>query len=306
MKISIVTTLYNSSAHLLEFYRRATQVALEMSNDYEIIFVDDGSPDDSLLKVQQIYKTDSHVKIVSLMRNFGHHKAMMTGLKVSSGSLVFLIDSDLEESPEWLPLFRQMMDEQKADVVFGVQSQRKGHFFEQFSGHVFYKIFNTLSDQRVPQNFVTARLMTRQYVDLLLEYQERELYLGGIWSLVGGHQVGCPVLKTSSSQSTYTFRRKLSLFVNAVTSFSNKPLVFIFYMGFMISAFSAMSALAMIIRKLFFGAVQSGWASLMVSIWFLGGLILFSLGIIGIYLSKVFSETKLRPFVQIKKIYDHT
>lgn len=305
MKISVVTTLYNSSAYVEEFHLQVNQLMSRLGLEYELVFVDDGSPDDSLDKALQVFEKNKQVKVVTLMKNYGHHKAIMAGLKESSGEMVFLIDSDLEESPELLENFLKVQKETAADVVYGVQTQRKGNWIEKISGDVFYRIFNALSEQPIPKNFVTARLMTRQMVECLLGFQERELYLGGIWSLVGGKQVAVPVVKKSTSQSTYTFRRKVSLFVNAITSFSNKPLIFIFYLGFTISSLAALAALSMVIRKLFFGAVQTGWASLMVSIWFLGGLNIFVLGIIGIYLAKVFSESKQRPFVQVRKTYHH-
>ena len=127
MKLSIVTTLYKSSPYIDEFYVRISKEAQKITNDYEIIFVDDGSPDDSLLKVVALYERDSRVKVVELSRNFGHHKAIMTGLSCAKGDFVFLIDSDLEEAPELLGSFwNELQKEDDLDVVYGVQEKRKG------------------------------------------------------------------------------------------------------------------------------------------------------------------------------------
>ena len=138
MKLSIVATLYQSSPYINEFYERASLVAREIAeNDYEIVFVNDGSPDNSLDLAVKLTKKDPHVIVVDLSRNFGHHKAMMAGLEHSSGSKVFLLDSDLEEEPEWLYDFSQRMMDDGSDVVYGRQKIRKGGWFERWSGEVF-------------------------------------------------------------------------------------------------------------------------------------------------------------------------
>ena len=126
MQLSIVTTLYNSSPYLIEFYERISIQAQELTNDYEIIFVNDGSPDDSLERALNLFQHDQHVRVIDLSRNFGHHKSMMTGLMHARGELVFLIDSDLEEEPELLGEFHKQFHESDVDVVYGVQNQEKG------------------------------------------------------------------------------------------------------------------------------------------------------------------------------------
>lgn len=147
--------------------------------------VNDGSPDQSLELAVELAGQDEHVVVVDLSRNFGHHKAMMTGLAHASGDLVFLIDCDLEESPEWLTEFADTMEEKQCDVVYGVQQQRKGGWFERVSGQCFWSLFNTLSDISLPANIVTARLMTRRYVEALLQHQEREVFMAGLWHITG-------------------------------------------------------------------------------------------------------------------------
>lgn len=305
MKLSIVATLYQSSSHIDEFYQRMSATAGKLvGEDYEIVFVNDGSPDNSLEIAIEITQEDSHVVVIDLSRNFGHHKAMMTGLAHTKGEMVFLIDTDLEESPEWLITFNeQMQGDASYDVIFGMQESRKGGFFEKYSGALFWSILDRLSGLSLPANQVTARLMSRRYVNGLLSHEEREIFMAGLWQITGFKQMPVSVHKFSKSPSTYTIGRKLSLLVNSITSFSVLPLIGIFYIGLFIFSFACCYTVYLVVSMLFFSYTLAGWTSVMVSIWLIGGLILSGMGIIGIYLSKVFSEVKRRPYTIIRDIY---
>lgn len=304
MKLSIVTTLYKSSPYIDEFYARISKEAQKITDDYEIIFVDDGSPDDSLQKAVALYEKDSKVKVIELSRNFGHHKAIMTGLSHAKGEFVFLIDSDLEEEPELLGKFwEELHKEKELDVVYGVQESRKGGWFEKWSGEAFYKVYNFISGTKIPRNLSTCRLMKKKYCDSLCRFNERELFLGGIFFLTGFRQKSYIIKKLSHSPTTYSLKLKLNMFLNSLTSFSNFPLKIVFYTGLLISSVSFIFIVWIIFRKLFFDISLQGWSSLIVSVWFLGGIILISLGIIGMYISKIFIETKNRPYSIIKEYY---
>lgn len=304
MKLSIVATLYKSAAYIEEFYRRSSVTAQQLvKNDYEIVFVNDGSPDDSLDVAVCLTNKDPHVVVVDLSRNFGHHKAMMTGLAQAQGDLVFLIDSDLEEEPEWLIGFAEQMKRDKCDVVYGVQSRRKGGWFERWSGQWFYRLFHLLTGLAIPTNMVTARIMSRRYVNALLRHDEREIDIGGLWYITGFQQHEQIIKKHSTSETTYNFGLKLSLLVNSITSFSNVPLIGIFYIGVAISLLAGIYACYVIIQWGFLSQPVSGWTSVIASIWLLGGLIIAFIGVVGIYLAKIFSETKRRPYTIIREIY---
>ncbi|MBE9238207.1 glycosyltransferase family 2 protein [Anabaena aphanizomenioides LEGE 00250] len=304
MHLSIVTTLYYSAPYITEFYRRISVEALKLTKDYEIIFVNDGSPDDSLDIAVKLHREDQRVRVVDLSRNFGHHKAMMTGLSYARGDIIFLLDSDLEEEPELLSLFFEHYQSSDVDVVYGVQKVRKGNFFEKITGDIFYKLFNLISSYPVPANLITARLMSQRYVKALVEHKEREIFLAGIWAITGFEQIPLIVKKHCKGTSNYNFFRKLSIVINSITSFSNKPLIFVFYLGTVISITSGIAAIILIIRRVFFNILLAGWPSLIVSIWLLGGLTIFCMGIIGIYLAKVFSETKQRPYTIVRNVYE--
>jgi putative glycosyltransferase len=307
VKLSIVSTLYHSSSTIDEFYARATRSAVEFAgSDYELILVNDGSPDDSLLKTLRHCEKDEHLVVIDLSRNFGHHKALMTGLDHAVGDYVLLVDSDLEEDPEWLDLFWQKMQAEQVDAVYGVQEKRKGGWFERLSGWLFYNLFNTFTGVTVPRNWVTARLMTRRYTKSLLMHNERELSIGGLFLLTGFEQRAVSVKKHSSSETTYTFSKKIYVLVNAITSLSSRPLVAIFYIGALIFSLATIYSFYIVINWVFLSSPPSGWTSVIVSIWLLGGLTISFIGIIGIYLSKIFLETKQRPFTIIKQIYGRT
>jgi putative glycosyltransferase len=304
MKLSIVATLYQSAPYIAEFYRRASAAAQQLvGDDFEIVLVNDGSPDNSLKLAVQLTENDSRVVVVDLSRNFGHHKAMMTGLAHAQGEQVFLIDSDLEEEPECLNQFAEQMQRQHCDVVYGVQEQRKGGWFERLSGQWFYRLFKFLTGLALPKNIATARLMSRRYVDALLRHEEREVFMAGLWHITGFDQRGQTIKKHHTSQTTYTLRRKMSLLVNSVTSFSNAPLVGIFYIGVFISSLAGLYIIYLITHWLFLAKPLSGWTSVMASIWLLGGMIISFIGVVGIYLSKIFSETKQRPYSIVRQIY---
>ncbi|MDT6960367.1 MULTISPECIES: glycosyltransferase family 2 protein [unclassified Cupriavidus] len=304
MKLSIVATLYQSAPYIEEFCTRASAGARELvGEDFEIVLVNDGSPDNSLQIAVERAERDAHVVVVDLSRNFGHHKAMMTGLAHARGDEVFLLDVDLEEEPEWLLTFAAQRQAQACDVVYGVQEARKGGWFERWSGQWFYRLVRLLTGLSLPENVVTARLMSRRYVDALISHEEREVFMAGLWHITGFAQCPQTVRKHSTSETTYTLRRKMSLLVNSVTSFSNAPLVGIFYFGLAISAVALVYIAYLILNWMFLSHPMSGWTSVMASIWLLGGLIISFIGVVGLYLSKVFSETKRRPYTIVRKIY---
>ncbi len=304
MKLSVVATLYRSAPYIEEFHHRAGAAARRLvGDDYEIIFVNDGSPDNSLELAVGISQLDRHVVVVDLSRNFGHHKAMMTGLEHAQGDRVFLIDSDLEEEPEYLAEFAERMDAAPVDVVYGVQLRRKGGWFERLSGSLFYNAFDALTGTSLPRNVVTARLMTRRYVNALLLHKEREVFLAGLWSITGFDQASVPLKKHHKGDSTYTIKKKMSILVNSVTSFSNAPLVWIFYLGAGISSISIFYIIYLVLNWMFLAAPVDGWTSVVASIWLLGGMIISFIGVLGIYLSKIFSETKQRPYTIVRHVY---
>lgn len=303
LELSIVTTLYNSAEYIEEFYTRVKKAAQKQFNEIEFIFVNDGSPDDSVEIVRSLQKDHPNITLVDLSRNFGHHKALMTGLKYSSGELVFLLDSDLEEPPELLEDFVNIMSsDTNLDMVYGVQERRRGNLYEKYSGLLYYKFVNALCDVKIPKNAITMRLMKKKYVDELVQYKERVLNFLTMVALTGFNTKSILVDKSSHSKSTYNLSRKLIILINSITSASSKPLWYIFVFGMIVTLMSITYITKVLVSMLYFGNAVEGWTSIIMSVWFFGGVITMSIGVVGIYLSTVFIEVKQRPYVNIKNI----
>lgn len=305
MKLSIVSTLYRSAPFVREFHARVSAAAETLTDDFEIIFVDDGSPDDSLAVAVELHAEDPRVVVVDLSRNFGHHRAMMTGLMHARGDRVFLIDVDLEADPESLLDFWQRMDgEADCDVVYGVQQRRSGSLFERISGEVYYWLIARLGGIPAPRNLTTTRLMTRRYVRDLVRHRERELVISGLWAATGYRQIAQPVERRARQQRTnYRTLVKLRLAIDYITSFSANFLYHVLYAGLLISL-AAFAILAFyLIRYLIIGSGVAGWTSLIVSVWLFGGLNLMMVGLIGLYIARIFQETKRRPYAIVRRLY---
>jgi putative glycosyltransferase len=303
VKLSIVTTLYRSAPTIGEFYRRALAAAAPITDDIELVMVNDGSPDDSLDLALALHRNDPRVVVVDLSRNFGHHKALMTGLAHATGDLVFLIDSDLEEEPELLARFHDRMAKGDCDVVFGFQETRRGGWFERTSGALFFSLVDALSDHFLPRNTVIARLMSRDYVRSLVRHRDREFLIGHLFQATGFRQAALPVRKLSSSPTTYSLGMRIEMAVKYLTTTSTRLLYLVFYAGIAIFALSLLTIGYVAVRYLFSGIGISGYTSLIVSIWFLGGLTTLTLGIIGIYVANMISETKRRPYTVVRRTH---
>jgi putative glycosyltransferase len=302
MKLSIVTTLYRSAPYIDEFVRRVSVEAKKITDDYEIVMVDDGSPDNSLVAALNIQKCDTHLHIIELSRNFGHHRAMMTGLEYARGELVFLIDVDLEEPPELLTRFHDEMKEGGWDVIYGVQKERKGDLVKKIGGRFSWRLIELLVPVEIPFNLSTVRLMSSSYVRQLIRHKERMTAIGGLWVLTGFRQYGLLFDKTARAESSYSFLKRLKSLLESVTSFSQVPLYGVFFLGLVIFFVSSLVTIALIVRRLT-GYVLEGWISVMVSVWSLSGLILLCIGVVGLYISRIFIETKNRPYVIIRNFF---
>lgn len=304
-KITVLTTLYGSERYVRPLYERTKDVLGRLTDSYEFVFVDDGSPDHSKAEVLKLIEQDKNVRLIELSRNFGHHKAVMAGLEYVTGDLVFLFDSDLEEDPELLERFYRLMEQDpELDVVYAYMEQRKGALLERLPGSLFYWLINRMADIEVPKNMMAARLMRRQYVDSLVRFRESHVFLGGIMTLAGFKQLGVPATKGSKGSTTYTWRRKFTQALDALVSFTNKPLTFVAAVGIAISFVSFLVALYLAARLVFYGDNIEGWAVVLASLWFLGGLIISSIGLVGFYVGRVFLQVKMRPNAIIKKIHN--
>ncbi len=305
-KLSIVSTVYNSKEYLEIFISKCIDALEKIScKDFEFVFVNDGSPDDSLDFLLNKKKNIHQITILDLSRNFGHHYAAVAGLHYAKGGYVFLADCDLEISPEILVDFYHVMEKENADVVYGFQEKRKGKFLEKFFGSVFWKGLNYFSDIEIPKNIVTERLMTQRYVKKLLSLGDRNLFLGGMMYWTGFNQIGVAVSKgLRKEKSTYSAIKRLKLLLEAITSFTTFPLKLLFYFGSLLSAVSFSLGAILVLQKLLHPeSYLSGYVSMILAIVFFSGVIEMSLGVLGLYLGKIFKQVQSRPLYIVKDIY---
>jgi putative glycosyltransferase len=307
MILSVVSTLYKSKqfldTFLLEILNSINRLNID---DFEILFVNDGSPDDSLEFLIRKKNEIPQIKIIDLSRNFGHHYAMQMGLQYSKGEFVFLIDNDLEIPPSFLiECFKEINEDDSIDVVYGFQKERKGRFVENIGGKIFWWAINKFSEVNIPKNILTERLMKRKYVDSLLLLGDANLFLGGMMYWAGFNQKGLPVeKKLRIGKSTYSTKKRMELMLQAITSFSGKPLEYLFYTGIFITLGSLLTIFYFVIKKMMFGdTVQLGWTSLVVLNVLILGIISTFLGLIGIYMFKIFKQVQNRPNTIIRNIY---
>jgi putative glycosyltransferase len=304
MKLSIITTLYYSAPYIEEFYERSLKTALQITPDIEFVFVNDGSPDNVLDVVRRLADQDERITVVDLSRNFGHHPAIMAGLAYTTGDLVFLMDCDLEEAPETLTEFyTALVNDPDADAVYAVQKKREGPALRRWPGDLYYRVINALSDFHVPHNMMMARLTTQRFVQDLLKHQERIFAIEGLWQLTGYKQIPIIIEKTYKGTTTYTWSKKIALAIASLTAMSSKPLTAIASLGLLMVIPSSIAIILLFVQRLDGYTNLPGWTSILVSLWFLSGLIIFILGILGIYLSVIFTEVKQRPNSIVRNVY---
>lgn len=302
MKISFVTTIYRTAEHIGPFAARAAEAAQRLGFGHEVIFVNDGSPDDGLRVATALAQKDPHIVVVDLSRNYGQHKALWTGLELATGDLVAMLDGDMEEDPMWAVDFHEQMRADGLDVVYGVQEKPKGNILYRKCRDLFYGVLDNISDNDFPRDITTGRLMSRRYVDALLQFQEREIWLSGIMHMAGFRQAGQRVHKPSTAPTKYSVRRLVGLFLMAVTAFSIAPLIGVFFAGIAISIGAFFYILMLLVQYFSTGIGVPGWTSVMAALFMFSGLLLFFNGLIAIYIGTIFLEVKRRPRTLVRSV----
>lgn len=264
---------------------------------YELIFVNDGSYDRTLEILRELHVRDSHVKFVSLSRNFGHQIAISAGINFASGQAVIIMDGDLQDPPEVITLLIAKWQE-GYDVVYAVRKDRQGEKLVKVLAYkLFYRIITKLTHIDIPLDAGDFRIMSRRVVDALKLMPERNRFVRGLTSWVGFKQSGIEYTRQArfAGKTKYSWSKLLRLAFDGITSFSFVPLQLATYLGFFVSGLCLIFALYVIYAKLFMNLPPQGWASLMAALMFLGGVQLITLGIIGEYVGRIFDEVKQRP-----------
>ncbi len=305
MKVSIVIPCFNEEEVLPLSHRRFTQVLQSMPHDYELIFVNDGSIDRTEELLFQFAIQDSHTKVLSFTRNFGHQNAVTAGLHHCTGDVIIIIDADLQDPPEVIPQMIETYQREECNVIYGVRNKREGEtFMKKFTAKLYYRMLNLLSDYTFPVDTNDFRLIDRKVLEAFKRFPEKRKYLRGLFSWMGFKQVPFYYDRNerAAGKTKYSIRKMFSLASAGILGFSNKPLKLAISMG----AIAIIIALlfAMWIFAMFLSGKEStvpGWSSTIITIVFLGGVQLFTIGILGEYIGNIFDETKNRPEYIINK-----
>jgi polyisoprenyl-phosphate glycosyltransferase len=300
--ISIVVPVYNEEENLPELHRRLKTVLEDvMQVSYEMIFVDDGSSDSSWEIVERFHKENHKCKGIKLSRNFGHHPALTAGIDGAEGGVCVVMDADLQARPEDIPqAFEQF--EKGNDVVWAVAHAREDGLVAKCGAKLFYVLFNKVAGVKIPTNIVFLAL-SRRALDALGAYREKRRFLAGMFGNIGFRHETITVKKGErfAGEVKYSLRRRLVLASAGITAYSKIPLKMASYVGWLMSFCSIVFAVGTFMRKILFGSIVSGYASLIVAITFLAGVQLIMLGILGEYIGVVLDEVKDRPIYIVEK-----
>ena len=299
---SIVIPVFNEAEVLPVLYGRLNAVMSALGQSCEILFVNDGSSDDSLAQLWNIRAQDPRVKIVSLSRNFGHQIAITAGLDHSSGEAVIVMDADLQDPPEFIP---QLIAKWHAgyDVVFAVRAGRRGEsIFKKATAALFYRLLDRLTSTEIPLDAGDFRLMSRRAVEALKPIRERHRFVRGLVGWIGFKHTRVEYVRDAryAGETKYPMRKMMRFAMNGIVSFSFLPLQLATYLGFIVSLCSFGYIVYAIDLKLFTDRAVQGWASIMVALLFLGGVQLISLGVIGEYIGRIYDEVKQRPLYLVE------
>jgi dolichol-phosphate mannosyltransferase len=297
---SIVIPIYNEEDNIPELYRRLTHI-MDSLGSYEIVMVDDGSKDRSWELIKDLNKRNPRVKGLSFSRNFGHHIAITAGLDYTKGEAVILMDGDLQDPPEEIPKLYEKFRE-GYEVVYAIRSDRKDPIFKKVTSLVFTRIFKKISQVDISLRSGIFRILSKRCVENLRNLRERSRFIVGLISWVGYFQTGVETQrhKRHGGKSKYSLFKLFKLAWHGVTSFSYIPLQLATYFGFSVAAISFLLGIYMLYRKIFLEIPILGYASIIISLFFLGGVILLILGVIGEYIGRIYTEVQNRPLYVIK------
>jgi polyisoprenyl-phosphate glycosyltransferase len=301
--LSVVVPCANEEEVLCETNRRLVAVLESITRNFEIIYVDDGSMDSTPDLLREMQMHDERIRVIRLSRNFGHQIAITAGLEHTRGDAAVIIDADLQDPPEVIAeFFQKWLDGN--DVAYGVRTQRNGETaFKQETAKIFYRIMNRLSDPAIPLDTGDFRLMDRAVVDALLAMPERDRFVRGMVSWLGFSQIGVPYRRSArfAGNTKFSFLKMLRFATDGVVSFSVLPLRLATWTGFAASGIALIQIVIALINRFFTPGLVRGWTSTVIAIWFVGGVQLICMGIIGEYVGRIYGESKRRPLYVVRE-----
>jgi glycosyltransferase involved in cell wall biosynthesis len=301
--ISVLVPCHEEAPVLDSLYQRLSEAASSWGPDYEVIVVDDGSRDDSWERLKEIHRRDERWKILRFARNFGHQVAVTAGLVHAAGDVVIILDADLQDPPEELSRFLEQW-RQGYDVVYGIRRRRKEGLLKRASYKLFYRILGFMADIKIPYDTGDFCLLDRRVVDTINAMPEHNRFVRGLRAWAGYRQVGVEYERhgRAAGEASYTFTRLVRLAVDGVFSFSTTPLRLAVWVGIAASVFALLAAILTLLQRVFVEyfrsighALPPGFATTIIAIFFLGGVQLICLGVIGEYIGRIYEEVKNRP-----------
>ncbi len=305
MYISIVTPAYRCSESLRELHKRVVSELEKLTDKFEIIMVNDGSPDNDWEVICEIAEKDKRVKGINLSRNFGHQIAVTAGMDMAEGDIIIIMDADLQDPPE---VIAKMVEKYKEGfhVVYAVRKERKNEtFFKKTTAKLFYRLLRKMSDVKIPVDTGDFRLISKEVNNVLKKMKENNRYIRGLVSWAGFPQTGIEYVREGRFAGTtqYTLRKLMKFSLDGLTSFSTKPLEMATVMGFVMSGVAFIYAVYVLMAKLFFSVnIPSGWATLTVLVLLVGGMQMIMLGVVGEYIGRIYDEAKGRPLYIVKEV----
>ncbi len=296
-KIAIVIPSFNEEGNIEVMVNSLHKVLNELPYQYDLIFVDDGSNDGTLSKLKSLAVNDSRLFFVELSRNFGHQNALKAGVDIANANAVITMDGDMQHPPEMLPQIIKKWEE-GYDVVYTRREEDKNlSFFKKKTSNGFYSLMNQLSEIKFEPGTADFRLMDEKVVEVFSNFSESDLFIRGLVNWLGFKQfaIDYKPAERFSGTSKYTLKKMMRFALQGITSFSIRPLYIAIYLGFGLSIFAFVFYIGYVLWSIYFGHVISGWASVISTIVFFGGLNLVVLGIVGMYVGKLFIQSKNRP-----------
>ena len=304
--LSVIVPAYNEQEVLPEFHRRVTSVLQSLALDYEIVYVNDGSKDKTLELLQELQSDDRNTAIVDLSRNFGKEIALTAGLDYARGDAVVVIDADLQDPPELIPELISGWRE-GYDVVYATRAAREGEtFMKKATAHLFYRVVQSISRFKIPEDTGDFRLLSRRAVDALKQLREQHRFMKGLFAWIGYPQKAVPYRRDPrfAGETKWNYWKLWNFAIEGITSFTIAPLKLATYVGLIVALGAFSYGGFIIVRTLIFGNPVAGYPSLLVAVLFLGGVQLVALGIIGEYLGRMFDETKGRPLYLVNAYHN--
>jgi len=305
---SVVVPVYNEQEVINATYKRLTKVMTGMTESYELIFINDGSKDRTAELIAEFCKNDTSVRLINFTRNFGHMSAISAGMEHAKGQAVFIIDADLQDPPEVFPEMATRWKE-GYHVIYGKRIKRKGEsVFKRMTAKIFYRFLRRMTSVDLPPDTGEFRLIDRKVCDAVNSLPEKSRYIRGLVSWVGFKQIPVEYVREErfAGVTKYPFRKMVTFAMDAITSFSYKPLKLATMLGFSISFISFLYILNVIYQRFFTDRTIEGWASTIAAILFTQGIVLMILGLMGEYIGRIYTELQNRPNYIIQEIIEQT